>query len=142
MCEKLEHLKILRIYIYIYIYLYTESEWVSELTEVEFFFVFVKKKMVNMGKLIYSFDCFILWRNGTVSIPKYPFEEINNKFYFTTNLTKKEVVWATSKVKHECNKILKMAILQTHYTRSLRLEEFEQMQTTASDQGSQHLKER
>lgn len=81
-------------------------------------------------------------RYGTLQIPKYAFEERENEFFFTSNLTRREVIFATVKVTTECLKILKLAILQTHYTKSLKLEEFEQMQTTASDQGAAHLKER
>lgn len=83
-----------------------------------------------------------MYRQGTIDIPIYPFEERENQYYFTSNITRKEVVFTTVKVIAECHKIFKLAILQTHYTKSLRLEEFEQMQTTASDQGATHLKER
>jgi dynein heavy chain len=81
-------------------------------------------------------------RNGTIPVPDYEYEEKENEFFFTSCLTRPEVIRATCRVRAECDKILKLAILQTHYTKSLKLEEFDQMQTQFSDQGASHLRER
>ena len=81
-------------------------------------------------------------RNGTIPVPDYEYEEKENEFFFTSCLTRPEVIRATCRVRAECDKILKLAILQTHHTKSLKLEEFDQMQTQFSDQGASHLRER
>lgn len=83
------------------------------------------------------------WRwNGTISIPGYEIEEKENEFYVTSCLTRPEVILATVKVRDECSKILNLTILQTQYSKSLRIEEFEQMQASTIDAGATYLKER
>ncbi|XP_073388043.1 uncharacterized protein [Physcomitrium patens] len=80
-------------------------------------------------------------RNGTISIPGYEIEEKENEFYVTSCLTRPEVILATVKVRDECSKILNLTILQTQYSKSLRIEEFEQMQASTIDAGATYLKE-
>lgn len=81
-------------------------------------------------------------RNGTISVANYEFEEKENQFFFASCLTRPEAIFAIVKVRDECNKILKLTLLETHYTKSLSLEQFEQLQTTTIDQSATHLKER
>ncbi|KAH8941010.1 hypothetical protein BDL97_14G015200 [Sphagnum fallax] len=78
---------------------------------------------------------------ATVLVPQYDYEEKSSEFYFTSCLTRPEVIIATCKLRAECDKILKLTLLQTHYTKSLRMDEFEQLQTQASEQAAGHLKE-
>ncbi len=87
---------------------------------------------------------FFLWlhRFATVPVPQYDYEEKSSEFYFTSCLTRPEVIIASCKLRAECDKILKLTLLQTHYTKSLRMDEFEQLQTQASEQAAGHLKER
>nr|PNR26425.1 hypothetical protein PHYPA_031000 [Physcomitrium patens] len=82
-----------------------------------------------------------LIENGTISIPGYEIEEKENEFYVTSCLTRPEVILATVKVRDECSKILNLTILQTQYSKSLRIEEFEQMQASTIDAGATYLKE-
>ncbi|KAK3247674.1 hypothetical protein CYMTET_42830 [Cymbomonas tetramitiformis] len=78
---------------------------------------------------------------GTVTVPIYDFAEQFSEFSFYTCLTKSEVITATVKVRHECNKVAKMNLFNTYFTKSVRLEDFEQAQTQASDQVAGYLKE-
>jgi len=79
--------------------------------------------------------------SGTVRLPAYDYPEQFSEFSFHSFLTKPEVITACVKVKTECNKVLKMSLFNTHYTKSSRLEEFEQSQLQASDQVVSHLKD-
>ena len=78
---------------------------------------------------------------ATVEVPAYGFPEQFSEFSFHSFLTKSEVISARVKVKTECSKVVKMTLFNTYYTKSYRLEEFQQAQTQASDQVSNHLKE-
>eukprot|EP00899_Mesostigma_viride_P012150 jgi/Mesvir1/20936/Mv08007-RA.1 len=78
---------------------------------------------------------------GTVEVPLYNFQEQFGELCFHSCLTKLEVITINVKVKVECHKIVKMSLFNFACTKSLRLEEFEQMQMQASDQVANHLKE-
>lgn len=52
------------------------------------------------------------------------------------------MIFATVKIRDECDKILNLVILETHYENSMKLEEFEKLQTTTTDQSATYLKER
>ncbi|CAM6094963.1 unnamed protein product [Calypogeia fissa] len=80
-------------------------------------------------------------QNGTAVIPEYDYEEQSSEFYFMSCLTRPEVIIATGKLRFECNKIPKLSLLSTHYTKSLRLDEFEAMEIQTAEQALQHLKE-
>ncbi len=45
-----------------------------------------------------------------------------------------QVIGALVKVRVECAKVLRMSCFSTHYTKSVRLDEFEQLQTQNTDQ--------
>lgn len=78
---------------------------------------------------------------GTVSVPWYDFLEQFSEFSFNTSLTKPEVITASVKVLTECNKVLKMNLFNLYFTKSMKLEDFEQAQKQASDQVATQLKE-
>ncbi|BBN11637.1 hypothetical protein Mp_5g13570 [Marchantia polymorpha subsp. ruderalis] len=80
-------------------------------------------------------------RSGTVEVPEYDYEEQASEFYFMSCLTRPEVIIATAKLRFECNKIPKMTLLSTHYIKSMRLDEFESMETQTAEQALLHLKE-
>jgi len=79
--------------------------------------------------------------SGCVTVPAYDFAEQFSEFSFYTCLTKSEVITATVKVRTECNKVIKMNLFNLHFNKSVRLEDFEQSQTQASDQANGYLKE-
>ncbi|KAL2653917.1 hypothetical protein R1flu_022045 [Riccia fluitans] len=80
-------------------------------------------------------------RLGTVEVPQYDYEELASEFYFMSCLTRPEVIVATVKLRSECNKIPKMTLLSSHYIKSMRLDEFESMETQTAEQALLHLKE-
>eukprot|EP00775_Hariotina_reticulata_P004794 gene4794-5043_t len=71
----------------------------------------------------------------------YDFKEQLSEFSFKTLLTKTEVIFALNKIRMESNKVLKMCLFNTCSSKSMRLEEFEQLQATSMDAVSNHLKD-
>lgn len=58
-----------------------------------------------------------------------------------TLLTKGEVISALGRIRVECNKVNKMCLFSTYYTKSSRLDEMEQAQLQTIDQTSNYLKD-
>ncbi len=71
---------------------------------------------------------------GCVPVAEYDFAQQFSDFSFRTLLTKPEVISALMRVRVECAKALKMSMFNTYFTKSLRLEEFEQGQMQTTDQ--------
>uniref|UniRef100_A0A4W3IMR6 Dynein axonemal heavy chain 1 n=1 Tax=Callorhinchus milii TaxID=7868 RepID=A0A4W3IMR6_CALMI len=71
---------------------------------------------------------------GLIELPDYPFNENQHKFAFNTLLTKSEVITSLSKVHAECNKVAAMSLFYVTLVKSIRLEEFEQIQSQAHAQ--------
>lgn len=71
---------------------------------------------------------------GCVPVAEYDFPQQFSDFSFRTLLTKGEVISALGRVRVECAKVLKMRLFNTYYTKSLRLDEFEQGQMQNTDQ--------
>ena len=84
----------------------------------------------------------MLSRFGCVNIPKYNYEEKCSEFHFWSCITRSEVISSTVRLRSECNKVLKLNLLSTHYNKSLRLEDFEQMQAQSIEQTSIQLRDR
>ncbi|KAF5829735.1 dynein heavy chain, N-terminal region 2-domain-containing protein [Dunaliella salina] len=78
---------------------------------------------------------------GCVPVAEYDFAQQFSDFSFRTLLTKSEVISALTRVRVECAKALKMSLFNTHFTKSLRLEEFEQGQMQTTDQTANYLKD-
>lgn len=78
---------------------------------------------------------------GTVEVAEYDFPQQFSEFSFRTLLTKAEVISALGKIKVECARVLKMCLFNTNYTKSSRLDEFEQGQLQNIDQTGNHLKD-
>eukprot|EP00878_Enallax_costatus_P016966 GHUV01017809.1.p1 GENE.GHUV01017809.1~~GHUV01017809.1.p1 ORF type:complete len:1283 (+),score=439.89 GHUV01017809.1:87-3935(+) len=79
---------------------------------------------------------------GTVEVPAtYDFREQLSEFSFRTLLTKPEVIHALSKIRLESSKVIKMSLFNTFSSKSVRLEEFEQLQTAATDSVANHLRD-
>lgn len=49
-------------------------------------------------------------------------------------LVQVEVIGALTRIRMECAKVLKMSLFNTYYTKSSRLDEFEQSQSQTTDQ--------
>lgn len=73
--------------------------------------------------------------------PQYDFSDQFSEFSFHSFLTKAEVNVARVKVRVECNRAASLSLFSTYFTKSARLDEFEQLQTQASEQVATHLKE-
>ena len=71
---------------------------------------------------------------------EYDFTQQFSDFSFRTLLTKAEVISALMRVRVECAKALEKNLFNTYFTKSLRLEEFEQGQNQTTDQvcGNSH----
>ncbi|GFH19487.1 uncharacterized protein HaLaN_16440, partial [Haematococcus lacustris] len=71
---------------------------------------------------------------GCVSVAEYDYPHQFSEYSFRTLLTKPEVISALARIRVECAKVLKMSLFNLHYTKSLRLDEFEQGQSQNTDQ--------
>ncbi|KAF6265909.1 dynein heavy chain 2 [Scenedesmus sp. NREL 46B-D3] len=80
---------------------------------------------------------------GTVEVAAaaYDFREQLSEFSFKTLLTKPEVIFALGKIRLESSKVVKMCLFNTYSSKSLRLEEFEQVQIAATDAVANHLRD-
>eukprot|EP00741_Cyanophora_paradoxa_P002452 tig00000076_g2377.t1 len=81
----------------------------------------------------------VAW-SGVVQIPEHNFADQFGDFMFHSFLTKSEIINAIGKVKAECNRIRKSSLFFTQFSKSVRLEEFEQMEGQVCTQVSQDLK--
>jgi dynein heavy chain len=64
------------------------------------------------------------------------------QFKFQSFLPRIEIIDALMKVRSDCNRMASISLFTTKITKSVRLEEFEQMQTQNILQESSFLKER
>ncbi|XP_072136794.1 dynein axonemal heavy chain 1 isoform X1 [Mobula birostris] len=71
---------------------------------------------------------------GLVQLPDYSFNQMKKAFSFNTLLTKPEVIVALCKVHAECNKVAAMSLFFVTFIKTVRLEEFEQIQSQAHAQ--------
>jgi dynein heavy chain len=78
---------------------------------------------------------------GTVAIPAHNFPEQFSEFAFHSFLTKSEVIGALVKVRAECNRVEGLALFNTFFGKSVRLDEFDQLQGQANAQVVNGLKE-
>ncbi|RKO93938.1 dynein heavy chain, N-terminal region 2-domain-containing protein, partial [Blyttiomyces helicus] len=69
---------------------------------------------------------------ATVPVPAYEFSKYGKDFSFASFLTKIEVVRTMSKVRVECDKLATTNIFATNITKTVRLDEFEQMQSQSA----------
>ncbi|WIA31960.1 hypothetical protein OEZ86_002815 [Tetradesmus obliquus] len=80
---------------------------------------------------------------GTVEVAAagYDFREQLSEFSFKTLLTKPEVIFALGKIRLESSKVVKMCLFNTYSSKSVRLDEFEQVQIAATDAVANHLRD-
>ncbi|KAJ9531690.1 hypothetical protein QJQ45_021840, partial [Haematococcus lacustris] len=78
---------------------------------------------------------------GCVPVAEYDYPHQFSEYSFRTLLTKPEVISALARIRVECAKVLKMSLFNLHYTKSLRLDEFEQGQSQNTDQVGNYLKD-
>lgn len=72
---------------------------------------------------------------GTIDdMPEYNYDDQFEKFAFTSLLTREESINGTSRVRTECNKVAAMSLFHVPMPKSVRLEEFEQLQSQATSQ--------
>ncbi|XP_033101869.1 dynein heavy chain 1, axonemal-like [Anneissia japonica] len=74
-------------------------------------------------------------------VPDYPFDEQYDSFAFNSLLTREEAIFAMMKVRTECNKVSAMSLFHVPMTKHLRIEEFEQTQSSQSSQVQLFLKD-
>lgn len=75
-------------------------------------------------------------------MPSYPFDKQRRDFRFSSFLTNIEVMRTLAKVRNECEKLETMNLFTTNLTKSVRLDEFEQMQTATINNVRNFLKDR
>ncbi len=80
-------------------------------------------------------------KRRSVDMPKYDFAQSFSKFHCSTLLTVPEVIPCIGKAKTECHKVVQMAMFNTGIAKTLRPEEFEQMQTQAFSAVASQLKD-
>ena len=71
---------------------------------------------------------------GTLTIPDRDFKKAFSDFCFNSCLTQPEVISALIKVNAECLRLNKLSLFNTQITKSVRIEEFEQLQNSAMGQ--------
>ena len=64
-----------------------------------------------------------------IDVPSYNFEKKYYSFSFKSLMTMPEVFNAISRVKADCNKVSSMILFQTPISKSMKLEEYEQVQS-------------
>jgi dynein heavy chain len=70
------------------------------------------------------------------------FSEQMKQFKFQSFLPRIEVIDALIKVRADCNRMVDLSLFNTRITKSVRLEEFEQIQTQSFTEESRFIKER
>ena len=80
-------------------------------------------------------------QSGVFQIPQHDFPKHYSDFCFNSFYTKPEAIDALRIVTHECLEVLEMRLFNTHFTKSLRLDEFEQQQSSSIAQLHHFLKE-
>eukprot|EP01135_Chromosphaera_perkinsii_P003004 Nk52_evm26s232 gene=Nk52_evmTU26s232 len=76
-----------------------------------------------------------------IELPEYNFRDQYNHFLFSSFLTKSEVINAITKARIECNKVIDSSLFNVNITKSVRLDEYEQMQTQTYVQTHTFLRE-
>ncbi|WIA11828.1 hypothetical protein OEZ85_011917 [Tetradesmus obliquus] len=79
--------------------------------------------------------------NVEVAAAGYDFREQLSEFSFKTLLTKPEVIFALGKIRLESSKVVKMCLFNTYSSKSVRLDEFEQVQIAATVAVANHLRD-
>ncbi|XP_071943674.1 dynein axonemal heavy chain 1-like isoform X2 [Antedon mediterranea] len=74
-------------------------------------------------------------------VPDYPFDEQYDSFAFNSLLTREEAIFAMMKVRTECNKVSAMSLFHVPMAKHLRIEEFEQTQSSQTSQVQLFLKD-
>ncbi|KAJ3275318.1 Dynein heavy chain 1, axonemal [Terramyces sp. JEL0728] len=78
---------------------------------------------------------------GRLVIPQYDWKEVSHKFSFTSYLTKVEVIKTLCKVRTECDKLANTPIFATNLTKTVKLDEFEQIQSQSLVNIKNYLKD-
>lgn len=78
---------------------------------------------------------------GMVIIPPHNFPEAFSNFCFNTTLNKNQSILAQQEIRRECNDVLLKDIFNPNLTKSLRCNEFNQIQKSSIGQISYYLKE-
>eukprot|EP00736_Rhodelphis_marinus_P006943 Rmarinus@m.24609 len=79
--------------------------------------------------------------SGVVPTPEHDFPEQFSEFTFYSFLTKAEVFHALVKVRAECNRVQKLPLFNTTFSKALRLEEFHQLQSQTCSQTANNVKD-
>ena len=79
---------------------------------------------------------------GKVQVPAFDLKEAKENFDFSTFLSKIEVIKTLSKVRTECDKLASSSIFAVNITKTVKLDEFEQIQAQALTNMKSQLKDR
>ena len=78
---------------------------------------------------------------GMIKIPKHSFAKKISKFSFTTLLIKDEVIRALQEIRKECNDVAAKDIYNPNVTKTMKVDDFKQIQASSISQTSYYLKE-
>lgn len=78
---------------------------------------------------------------GMITIPPHNFPEQFSQFCFNTLQNKDEVIRAHQDIKKECNDVLVKDIYNPNITKTMRIDEFKQIQASSISQTSYYLRE-
>lgn len=79
--------------------------------------------------------------SATAEIPPYEYTKFKKDFGFSSFLNKLEVVRTLVKVRIECDKLSNTSLFVTNITKTVRLDEFEQMQSQSLQNVKASLKD-
>jgi dynein heavy chain len=78
---------------------------------------------------------------GMIKIPPHNFPKQFSKFCFRTLQIKDEVIRAQQEIRKECNDVAQKDIFNPNVTKTMKVDEFKQIQTSSITQTSYYLKE-
>lgn len=78
---------------------------------------------------------------GMITIPAHNFPEQFSNFCFNSILNKDQSIRAMQEIRKECNDVLQKDIYNPNITKSMRVSEFKQIQSSSTSQISYYLKE-
>ena len=78
---------------------------------------------------------------GMITIPEHSFAKKISKFSFRTLLIKDEVIRAQQEIRKECNDVAAKDIYNPNVTKTMKVDDFLQIQASSISQTSYYLKE-
>lgn len=77
-----------------------------------------------------------------VYVPQYPYENNRKQFSFLTFLMKSEVLKTLPRIKTECDKLAGNSLFQINISKTMKVDEFEQLQMQSISNTKTFLRDR